>query len=257
MNNLSHLEGLQKHIERILSTRPTAREIADEFLNRPSGEGYFHLHQRITVDEAITNCRKSLDNALYRKLENRNNHEELIYRVYSAAKIYKLPVLAELGKIYVEEFRGCIDDHESAEKKLRNIKKDITAIDRILNNPLSPDTRSELLNRKTWLMDILNQGRISITRQQETALQYLVFLDKSSAPLINDFVLVRENCPPNETYKQALVIIITDILCLHSKNERQSRKSVVQKLAHDIIVALIPSIEGEVSFQAIRHALTK
>lgn len=244
------MEELQKKIEQILANNYTPQEIADSYLNTP-----FYKRPLPPDPDAENKARGRLKG----KWKWDNEPEQHINEIIRAVGFYEIPVLCEHHREKVTatelDFTATgIDKHlAEASFNLERVNQDLKALCRVLETqPLSHTATIELHSRRIQLKQVVEQGFVYISRQQEVALKWLSHCYVEALPLIQDFVLAREPRQPEQTYTRALALIVFRLI--ESNTPRNTSTS--ERFTVDTIATISPLLKKYVTARTIKAART-
>ncbi|MEI6827568.1 MAG: hypothetical protein WCK54_18395 [Desulfuromonadales bacterium] len=243
--NATRYEAIQKQIENILFNKFTPEQIADNYLSIP------FVKRTPPPPDVEEKARVRLNAEL--KIDQRKDPQQLMAEIIGAVCFFEIPVLCDQGIITVPE----LDEHlDNPKRKLDEIVQDVEALSRVLNQPFSRDTVTEISKRRDHLQEVIDQGYIYISRQQEVALQWLSHHQQDALKLIKDFVLIRDPNQPDQAYTRALGLIVFRLLVQHAKDHKQTEIGRNTKRAAEIISALSPNLQKHITPRNIKQART-
>lgn len=243
---------LLKQVKHILANPSTAAQIAISYLSIP-----FDKRSLPPSPEDVDKAKKriAVNRGLFDKLKMRSEPELLLNEIVRAVGFYEIFVLCEHPKDTKIDVAELSDHLDKAQQNFEELKNDISAIDRVLKQPLSTSAKVELLLRRDQLRCVEAQGYVRISRQQEVALQWCMHRYPESVPIIQEFVLIRKNNKPEQTYTRALGLIVF-LLIEASAQKANHIVGANEKLTVDIISAMSPLLGKFVTGRTLKAART-
>ncbi len=208
--------------------------------------------EEVTRESKVAISRLQSNKSLYSKIAKRKNPEALIKSLYTAIAQIETLVFAELKILESEAFNTLIDTKER-NKRIRELRKDISAYERISKSKYDPDKEAKEIELA------INNNPISLSRAEETVLLSAIDSYPELFNTISTLSFKRENARPSKKNRDQLVIYIYNLLINHANNDIQKEPGRNIIMTSDIIKAVTPALNLNSDFEitAIKNPINK
>lgn len=260
---MGSVQEINNRICQIIQEHINPQDYADWWLTTPAGQIVLPPYLPPPQDH-MEKFFSRLPDKIYGWLSDRDQPDLLFLRLFQAVATHELPILAEAAQIEPATPEFSLKQYvANPEKRLRELKKDISAIEHVLNIIFDEHAKEYLqflLNQRKAVYD---NGTIEITRTQYATLCTLLSKNHSTGGIVLSglYVLKLRQEQPTRVYLHALCCIVYGLLQIHAKNARQSGKAHCRGLTAQILTNLLPPTKKgaplfNVTERAVEYALT-
>lgn len=220
---------------------PSCKAVADAYFSilqhqQEVDPVYLETARKLVAEFSAAEYRAGKKRTLLQDLEARRDHEHLFAEIVKAVTVFESLVMIETGILVCDEFENLLKTRDSL------IKLDIEG----------KFTFTELRNLEKKAKA---EQTIVLTRQQEA--QLLLQLEAIPGLLhwMSKTPLARLQNRPKSTFRDALAIIVFELVESHAKKNEQKKASRCKTLTSRIISAISPILAPQFTIKKIEHAI--